>query len=251
MRALTGIFRSLADGFAAARRLDPVIGADQVKLLTPESTRAEVKEVPTTDDMSPVGAPMGATLGGALGIAAAVLIPGIGEVTALGVAAAALFAAAGGFIGWKAGDAADRALSGGLPADEVYLYEDALRQGRTVLVALVEDADKESLVRSILSLCGAESIDAARERWWIGLRDSEFEHYGRDAANSDAHERLYRYGFTAGLCRSHGGSAEQLELWPHLDEHERSVVARGYERGMQTRRSTPPSELRQAAAASR
>lgn len=241
MRALTGIFQSLADGCTAARRLERVIGAEQVKLLTPETTRAEVKQVPTTEDMRPVGAPMGATLGGALGVGAAVMIPGIGQVLALGVAAAALFGAAGGFLGWKAGDAADRALSGGLPADELYFYEDAVREGRTVLVALVRDADKEPLVRNILSLCGAESIDAARERWWMGLRDSEFEHYGRDAADAGAHERLYRYGFTAAMTRPPAGGPEDLELWPYFDEHERSVVVRGYERGIQNRRSSPRS----------
>ena len=248
MRAVTGTFRSLADGCAAARRVERLIGPEHVKLLTPEATRAEVKSVPTTEDMAPVGAPMGAAVGSALGVAAAISIPGIGAVTALGVAAAALFGSAGGFLGWKAGDAADRKLSGGLPVDELYFYEDALRQGRTVLVALVEDADREPLVRRVFELCGAESIDAARERWWLGLRDDEFEHYGHDRGDADEHERLYRYGFTAAVTRPRDihGPAE-LELWPHLDEHERSVVARGYERGLQSRRGTPREEVRRAA----
>lgn len=238
MRAITGIFSSLADGSRAAQRLATVIGAEHVNLLTPEATRAEVKRVPTTEDMRPVGAPMGATLGGALGVAAAVLIPGVGQVTALGVAAAALFGAAGGVLGWKAGDAADRALSGGLPVDELYFYEDALRQGHTVLVALVEDAEQEPVVHDILSLCGAESVDAARERWWMQLRDAEEEHYGAVGGDGEAHERLYRYGFTAGVAGAPqiGGPAD-LRLWTHLDPHERSLVERGFERGSQARRT--------------
>ena len=243
MRAVTGTFGSLADGQRAAERIGRIIGAEHVKLLTPESTRAAVKSVPTTEDMPPVGAPMGATVGSALGIAAAVMIPGLGQVTALGVAAAALFGAAGGILGWKTGAAADRALSGGLPVDEVYFYEDAIRQGRTVIVALVEDESKEPLVRETLAFCGAASIDKARERWWMGLRDAEAEHYGDH--NFEEHEALYRYGFTLGAT---GGSRprhlEALELWPHLDEHERSVVRHGYERGMQSQHAAAASERR-------
>jgi hypothetical protein len=247
MRAIAGTFQSLAEGKRAAERLAAVVGAKNVNLLTPESQRAEVKSVPTTEDMPPVGAPMGATVGTALGVATAVMIPGLGAITALGIAAAALCGAVGGILGWKAGDAADRALSGGLPADEVYFYEDALRQGHTVLVALVEEPDKEPTVRDVLSACGAESIDAARERWWLGLRDAEKEHYEAGDKPGDAkldeHERLYRYGFTAAVT---GGlrprRLEELDLWPHLDTHERSMVQRGYERGLQTRRAARETE---------
>jgi hypothetical protein len=241
MEAVTGIFRSLADGRRAAERLEPLIGPEHVNLLTPESTRAEVKTVPTTEDMPPVGAPMGATIGGAVGVAAAVMIPGLGQVTALGVAAAALFAAAGAALGWKVGGAADRALSGGLPVDDLYFYEDALRQGRTVLVALVDDPEQAPQVREILTAHGAEDIDAARDRWWMGLRDAESEHYGFQEGDEEAHERLYRYGFTIGATGS-PRRPQDLELWPHLDEHERSIVTRGYERGVQVRRTTQREE---------
>ena len=250
MRAIAAIFDTLTDGARAAQRVQGLLGADQVSLLTPESTRGEVKSVPTTEGEAPLGAPMGATLGGALGVAAAVMIPGLGAVTALGVAAAALFAAAGGAVGWKVGDAAERALSGGLPVDDLYFYEDALRQGRTVLVALVEDPEQEPVVREMLAEHGAESIDAARERWWIGLRDAESAHFGGDAASAEEHERLYRYGFTAGVTGVPGPARlEDLELWPYLNEHERSLVQRGYERGRQTRRAgqDAPEVMRRSA----
>lgn len=244
MRAVTGIFRSLDEGERAVARIAAIIGVEHVSVLTPESRRAAVKAVPTTEDMPPVGAPMGATVGTALGVATSVLIPGLGAVTALGVAAAALFGAAGAVLGWKVGDAADRALSGGLPADEVYFYEDALRQGHTVVVALVEDPEKEPIVRDILNASGAESVDAARERWWMGLRDAEAEHY--DGGGSfDEHERLYRYGFTAAAAAGPRARRPQdLELWPHLDAHERSAVQRGFERGLQTYRESRDTEAR-------
>jgi hypothetical protein len=237
MRAITGIFSTLDAGRGAVDRLARVIPAEQVSLLTPDATERDVHAVPTTEDMPPVGAPMGATLGGALGVASAFFIPGVGQIAGLGVAAGALLGAIGAAAGWKAGDAADRALSGGLPADEIYLYEDALRQGRTVVVALVEEAEKEPLVRSVLEVSGAESIDAARERWWLGLRDAEAESYDvgdRGAFARD--ERCYRIGFTAGVTGSDGARAEDLPVWTHLDAREREAVRRGFERGRGFRR---------------
>ena len=230
MRAITGIFATLDEGARAAERLQRVIPDDHVNLLTPESTERQVHAVPTTEDMPPVGAPIGATLGGALGVATAFLIPGIGPVIGVGAAAAAL-AALGGFAGWKAGAAADRALSGGLPADEIYLYEDALRQGRTVIMALVEDVEKEPLVRDVMDVCGAESIDAARDRWWLGLRGAEEESYDVGDRPFADDERLYRIGFTSALTASAQAGPEQLPVWEHLDERERGVVRRGYARG--------------------
>jgi len=236
--AVTGIFPSFAQGARAAQRLRSVVGADHINLLTPESTHERVHAVPTTEDMPPVGAPMGATLGGAVGVATAFLIPGVGQITALGVAAAALLGAIGGLAGWKAGDAADHALSGGMPADELYVYEDALRQGRTVVVVEVNDPDKEPIVRTILDLHGAESVDAARERWWLGLRDAEVEHYEPEGRFEDD-ERLYRHGFTAAIGRSANGRelrAEELDVWPHLDDREQAIVRRGFQRGIKYRR---------------
>jgi outer membrane lipoprotein SlyB len=237
--AVTGIFPSLTQGTRAAQRLQSIVGPEHINLLTPESTHEAVRAVPTTEDMPPVGAPLGATLGGALGVATAFMLPGVGLVTALGAAAAALLGAVGGIAGWKAGEAADHALSGGVPADELYVYEDALRQGRTVVMVQVHDPDKEPMVRTILELYGAESVDAARDRWWLGLRDAEAEHYEPEGGFADD-ERLYRHGFTAAIGRpgSNGNRRpEELDVWPLLDEREREVVRRGFERGLQYRDS--------------
>ena len=45
--------------------------------------------------------------------------------------------------------------------------------GRTVIIIVSEDDDLLSQGRQIMENNGAESLDAAREKWWIGLRDSE------------------------------------------------------------------------------
>ena len=52
-------------------------------------------------------------------------------------------------------------------------------QGRTVMIALADEGDQAEAARQILQRNGAESIDAAREQWWVGLRNAEKEHYTR------------------------------------------------------------------------
>ncbi len=54
-------------------------------------------------------------------------------------------------------------MSDGLPKDELFVYEDALRQGRTVLIALTEDATQAEAARAALLQAGAESLDTARD----------------------------------------------------------------------------------------
>ena len=68
------------------------------------------------------------------------IIPGIGPVMAGGLGALSLVGAVGGVLaGAAAGSALEHAMADGLPKDELFLYADALRQGRTVLMVLTED----------------------------------------------------------------------------------------------------------------
>jgi hypothetical protein len=105
---------------------------------------------------------------------ATAVVPGVGPVLARGAVAAALLGAGGAAAGSAAVGSIEAGASQGLPADEVYVYEDALRQGRTVLLMVAED-DQAEQVRDVLASVGAETIDAARQRWWVGLRDAELE----------------------------------------------------------------------------
>ena len=72
-----------------------------------------------------------------------------------------------------------------------------LRQGRTVIVVTSEDDDLLTQSRQLMERNGAESLDAAREKWWIGLRDSDGADY--DAPQEARNEPLYRSGFQAAL----------------------------------------------------
>ncbi|HWZ86568.1 MAG TPA: hypothetical protein VN032_10225, partial [Thermoanaerobaculia bacterium] len=126
-------------------------------------------------------------------------IPGIGPVAAVGYAVAALFGVAGGIGGATAGAAAEAASRTGIPADELYLYEHALARGKGVLFALVESDEEATKARAVLEAAGAESLDAARKQWWVGIEDLEKENPGTLPPDSESVDTIYRRGFLAAL----------------------------------------------------
>src|SRR5438045_2869900 len=83
----------------------------------------------------------------------------------------------------------------GIPGDELYVYEDALRRGRSVVMAFTDNEKVAESARVALKRAGAESVDAAREEWWIGLRDAESEHYLAQGGDFKTDEAKYRLGF--------------------------------------------------------
>ena len=186
---MTGVF---PDQTTAQRAVDALrlkgVTPDHVTLLTPGDARAQSTEVAVDAAEQPgIGKAIGAVVGAAGGFSGgsmliAAMLPGIGIVTAAGLLGAAILSAAGAAIGAAAGGKLDDALSQGLPEDEIYVYEDALRKGRSVVIAMANGVSAES-IRDVLTGQGAESVDAARHQWWIGLRSAEQEHYsttGRD-----------------------------------------------------------------------
>src|SRR5207247_6402732 len=128
--------------------------------------------------------------------------------------------------GAAVGSAIENAMTDGVPKDEVFVYEDALRHGRTVVVVLAHDETEAEAVRAGLVQAGAESLDAARDPWWIGLRDVERQRYTGGAVAFDAAEPSFRHGFEAALRvgfrgRSYGeAQAELRELYPDLYANE-------------------------------
>jgi hypothetical protein len=190
-----------------------------------------------------MGKALGGVVGGAAGAAAAsLLIPGVGPVIATGVLAWALFGAGGAVGGAIAGGALEEKMSRGLPKDELYLYEDALRRGHSVVFALVEE-DQVARTRAALEAEGAESLDAARESWWVGIRDAERADYERDGASFSDAEPAYRRGFEAAVrprFRGRGYEEASNDLRDLHPEHfGLDDFRRGYERGLRH-----PHELR-------
>jgi hypothetical protein len=89
-------------------------------------------------------------------------------------------------------------MAKGLPADEVFVYEDALRKGHSVVIAFPDKEATKSVQQAMLEE-GAETIDAARQQWWIGLRDAEKERYSIEGRTFEEDEDFYRMGFEAAL----------------------------------------------------
>ena len=242
MKSVVGVFRSRFDAQRAAAKLVPLgILRDRVNILTPDVTPAELAQLPTQAAEQPgMGKAIGATVGGAIGLAAtgslpavfgSLFVPGVGPVVAISLAGGILGAVAGG----AAGAAVESSTTEGLPEDELYVYEDALRQGHSVVVAIGNDDPQAEAVRGALEDAGAESIDRAREMWWVGLRDAEKETYQAQGGNFDEDERYFRCGFEAAQHSSNRGkSYEQCrarlgDLYPRT--HESEPFRRGYKRG--------------------
>jgi len=176
MQSSVGVFGTRKAAEAALDQLRFLLPTDRLNFLTPETTKEEVAAVPTTQDMAPVGSVIGGALGGALGLglgAAIFAVPGLGLVTAAGTLVAALLGVGGAVAGSKAFKAADNVGSPGLPTDELFMYRDALRQGRSVIIALVDNDEEERRVRDVFQQQGAEKLDPARNSWMIGATSDE------------------------------------------------------------------------------
>ena len=248
MRAVTGVFSSRTEAERSVRQAQAVgVQSDRITLLTPEQTDESLDSVPVVAAEQPgMGKAIGAVVGGAAGLSSASLIalviPGVGLITAAGLLGAAILGAAGAGAGAAVGGKVENSMTEGLPEDEIFLYEDALRKGRSVVVALAEDDAAASLLRDLLDAEGAESVDAAREQWWTGLRSAEQEHYSKSGRSFDDDEKFYRMGFEAALhARSRCQEYDRVlnEMAVKIEEVQRQhpgakvdePFTRGYERG--------------------
>jgi hypothetical protein len=256
MEPVVGIFVSRRDAADASLRLrSSGFAPDRVQLLLPSTPHAE-DVIPTEDaEQSGVGPAVGGVVGGAMGASAglglgatvaSLLIPGVGAVTAIGLAAAALLGAGGAVGGAALGEALEEKTREGLPRDEAYLYEDALAHGRSVVFVVPETEKEAAAAKAVMAEAGAESLDAAREAWWIGLRDAEKADYEAAGGKFGGAETAYRHGFVSALHpenRGHDHARRREALRARhgeLADHEDFL--RGYTRGLAhaTRFAEPP-----------
>ena len=75
------------------------------------------------------------------------------------------------------------------------------------MIAFADDTESTEAARSVMAQAGAESIDAAREDWWLGLRDVEEESYRAQGGDFSSDELAYRRGFEAALHPKRRGKA--------------------------------------------
>ncbi|MGH7331418.1 MAG: hypothetical protein ACREKS_01470 [Candidatus Rokuibacteriota bacterium] len=244
MKAVAGVFAKSESARRAMEELREIgLGEDHISLVTPGAAREELEAVPTTEAEAPgIGPTLGAVVGGAagatggmhlaLGAAAAAFVPGVGPVIASGLIGGALLGIGAGAV---IGKTLDDTATAGLPKDEIFVYEDALRQGRSVLVALADSDFQATAARDILARAGAETVDAARETWWIGLRDPEEARYTAAGGDFSRDEAAYRLGFEAALTpqtrgRPYEDVLDRLRA-RYPDVYASSPFRRGYDGG--------------------
>jgi hypothetical protein len=249
MKAIAGVFDKRRDAEQAVERVRHAgVPNENIVVLRAES---DIPQVPTSDTEQPgMGKAMGGVIGAAAGVAggfhlgaiSAAAIPGVGPVIAAGLLGASVLGLAGTGFGVSTGGAIENAMSRGLPADEIFVYEDALRQGRIVVIVFAKDEKNAESVRSIMQKLGAESIDAARKQWWIGLRGAEKEHYSKQGRDFETEEHFYRMGFEAALnaktrCKEYDQVISEMDSKleelrdQYPDAQLEDPFRRGYERG--------------------
>jgi hypothetical protein len=252
VKTVAGVFRTREEAIKAANLLQSVgFEGQNVIVLSPGTPDARVEAaVPTEDAEQPgIGKAIGSVVGGAVGLGAgaivgSLLLPGIGPILAVtfGAAAGGLGGAA---VGAAAGGALENMLSIGLPKDEIFFYEDALRHGRAVVIGMSDNDDTIEAGRKALEKAGAESLDGARERWWIGLRDAEETEYSEPKKFKQV-ESTYRQGFCAALepearGRSFQEAAGYLKQ-NYSDCYSEDSFREGFERGQRYYRNLPQRE---------
>ena len=156
MEAIAGVFTSRSDAERALNELHNIgLSADKTTFLAPgtmDQVNTEMESVTADATEQPgMAKAMGALLGGGIGVTGGAilmaLVPGVGAISAFGLLGAAILGAAGATVGGAAANKVEKDSFQGLPEDEIFVYEDALRKGRSVVIALAENDDQAKQVR--------------------------------------------------------------------------------------------------------
>jgi hypothetical protein len=228
--ACVGVFHTVESALQAAERLRAIgVQNDRISVFTPGPKPQPLSGVETSDtEQGGMGATMAGSILGALGLGIGVVlfVPVIGAVTVLGALAAGLMGAGGAAAGAAVGSMLERkSLDGLLPVDEIYVYENALAQGRSI-VLVTPDEELVLEATEILKDAGAESIDAARETWWVGLKDWRKLNYDAPHPTGLWDDPLCRQGFEAALRHQAVGRSE-VEGKAELSEQNPAVAKDG------------------------
>ena len=245
MQAVTGVFKSRDNAEKAVNELRQLgLPEKRIGIVSPGSSPERIEAgVPVTDTEEPgMGRAMGAAVGGAMGAAsgataglavASLAVPGIGPLIAFGMLGAALLGTVGAAAGSAVGDQVEEGLGEGIPHEDVYLYEDSLRHGHSVVIAYAEEGDQADRAAEVMNSAGAEDLDTLRENWWEELKEGERAHYKGDF---DTDQTSYRQGYQAALHPRRRGKA-----YSDVEDELRTAYAGtaldrpfqdGYERGL-------------------
>ncbi len=185
MSSVTGIFASTAEAEVAIHVLR-THGFDE----------GQVNVLTRGESSFPVHAKgAGAVIGAAAGLSVATLLPGLGPVIGAGMLAT-------GLIGTALGSAAGAAIhrhTHGVPNEDLYFYEEAVRDGKAVVIVETRDSTQETQARNLLERAGGRPVLATRREWWYSLRDRERDYLRSRGQDLGPVEADYRCGFEAAL----------------------------------------------------
>lgn len=240
MEVLTGIFHFPADATRTAERLRELgIPQERIRVLTSETSRADMgATLPVEETEGPgVGTVLGGLVGGVLALMLSPFFVAGGPFAAIGRTGGTVIVVLGAAIlGVIVGRIIERAATRGIPRDDLFLFEEALHRGRSVLVATTEAPTQSATIRRELKAGGAEPVDAFGTDWWNGLREGEQAHYEGVTRRAFAEaEPAYRRGYELALHRTYRGrpyEAAAQEIEARLVDRSRAEdFRRGYERG--------------------
>ena len=174
MHTIVGIFRTRA---AADQALNGILknGVPQqgIIFLTGDQPQAKIASVPTTDaEPDGMGKTLGSYVGGIVGAGAglylgsalaSLVVPGVGPILAAGIGAAAALGLGGAAAGGTVGNATEHAMDEGVPKDDVVLYRELLKQGRSLLIVNVDSEELAAAARAVMQQNGTEDVETFRK----------------------------------------------------------------------------------------
>ena len=137
--------------------------------------------------------------------------------------------------GAVSGDLPQEFIAPGIPIDQLFLYEDALRRDRTIVIAFVSDPTAAENARDVLRYADAESIDSAREKWWLGVGNDGRNVHSEDPDEPEREKVNYRRGFETALNpaigrRPYAEAVKSLRAMYPIEYADESF-RRGYRKG--------------------
>ncbi len=137
----------------------------------------------------------GTAIGGITGQGLATFLPGLGPVLGVGTIATALIGTA---LGSAARAAIDR-YTHGIPNEDLYFYEEAIRNGNALVIVDARDSTQETQARNLLERAGSRPVQGGRRAWWLALQDRECDYLRSRGQELGPIEADYRSGFEAAL----------------------------------------------------
>jgi len=174
MHTILGIFRTrVAADQALNGLLKNGVPQQSIIFLTGDQPQAEIASVPTTDaEPDGMGKTLGSYVGGIVGAGAglylgsalaSLVVPGVGSILAIGIGAAAALGLGGAAAGGAVGNATEHAMDEGVPKDDVFLYRELLKRGRSLVIVNVDSEELADRARSVMQQNGTEDVETFRK----------------------------------------------------------------------------------------